>query len=116
MLLDVKHRMLLLQILPSEGDYVTLKVIRDQQNLLSLSEEEHKRLNIKREGDMYTWKEEDDVPVDIPMGEAATGVVKMALRTLNEKGRLKMEFLPLYEHFWEGKDWPPSPDGQTEST
>lgn len=116
MLLNVKQRLLLLNILPKEGDYVTLKVIRDQQSLLSFGEEEFKRLNIKREGDTYTWKEEDDIPVDIPMGEAAVGVIKMALRMLNEKGQLKIEFLPLYEHFWEGKKWPPSSDGQTEST
>ncbi len=107
MLLNVKQRLLLLNILPDEGTYDTLKIVRDQQNLLSFTEEELKRLKIRREGDMYQWDEAADEPVDISMGEMASNMIKMALRRLDSEGQLKVEFLPLYEHFVEGEEWSP---------
>lgn len=107
MLLTVKERLLLLNILPSESGYITLKVIRAQQDLLSFSDEELQRLGVKREGDMYTWDEGVDEPVDIEISESARDIIKQALRQLDSGGQLKMEFLPLYEHFVEGEEWPP---------
>ncbi len=107
MLLNVKQRLLLLNIIPDEGNYDTLKIVRDQQNLLSFNEEELKRLKIVREGEMYQWDEAADEPVDISIGEMAFNVIKTALRRLNDEGKLQMEFLPLYEYFVEGEDWLP---------
>lgn len=107
MLLNVKQRLLLMNILPGESDYITLKVIREQQDRLGFSDEELIRLKVERDGDMYRWDEAADEPVDIEIGESARGVIKMALRRLDQEGRLKAEFLPLYEHFIEGEDWPP---------
>ncbi len=107
MLLNVKQRLLLMNILPSESNYITLKVIRRQEEFLSFSEEELQRLKVEKDGDMYHWDEAADEPVDIEIGESARGVIKLALRQLDQEGRLKAEFLPLYEHFIEGEDWPP---------
>ncbi len=107
MLLNVKQRLLLLNILPDESNYLTLKIIREQQNLLSFSDEELTGLKVKREGDLYTWDEKNEPPpMDIEIGEAARGVIKLAFRRLDNDGQLKVEFLPLYEHFIEGEDWP----------
>lgn len=107
MLLNVKQRLLLLNILPNEGNYDTLKIVRDQQDALSFTEEEYKGLQIKRDGDRYTWDEANDPLVDIPIGEVAVSIIRRALRLLDEEGLLKVEFLPLYEHFVEGEEWPP---------
>ncbi|KKL98668.1 hypothetical protein LCGC14_1822120 [marine sediment metagenome] len=106
MLLNVKQRLLLLNILPDEGNYDTLRIVRDQQNLLSFNEEEIKRLKIRREGEMYQWDEATDEPVEIVIGEVAFNMIKRSLRQLDTQGQLKVEFLPLYEHFVEGEDWP----------
>ena len=105
MLLNVKQRLLLLNILPNEGSYDVLKIVRDQQALLSFTDEEHKRLKIQQRDGMFVWDESADAPVEVHIGEIAATVVKRALRQLNEEGQLQMEFLPLYEHFVEGKDW-----------
>lgn len=107
MLLKVKDRLLLLNTLPGESDYITLKVIREVQDNLSFSDDELTRLKVTKTEDMYTWDEEIDEFVDVEIGESARGLIKQELRKLNEQGQLKMEFLPLYEHFWEGEEWPP---------
>ncbi len=107
MLLNVKQRLLLLNILPSESNYIELKIIREQQERLSFSDEELRRLKVKREGDMYNWDESADEPVEIEINESARGILKVAFRQLDQQGQLKVEFLPLYEHFIEGEDWAP---------
>lgn len=108
MLLNVKQRLLLLNILPDEANYITLKIIREQQGRLSFSDEELQRLKVKRQGDMYTWDESLDEPVEIEINESARGIIKLAFRQLDQQGQLKVEFLSLYEHFIEGEGWPPS--------
>ena len=114
MLLNVKQRLLLLNILPSESNYIELKVIREQQERLSFSDEELQRLKVKRQGDIYTWDESLDEPVEIEINESARGIIKIAFRQLDQQGQLKVEFLPLYEHFIEGEDWPPQEATDTE--
>ena len=85
---------------------------------LSFSEEELKEKFIRQSGDTYTWgdPENEDViaaaeavnqPVDIPIGERAFDVIKSSLNATNREGKLLMEFIPLYEHFVEGKEWKP---------
>jgi hypothetical protein len=107
MLLNVKQRLLLLNILPDQANYIELKVIRQQQERLSFSDEELQRLKVKRQGDVYTWDESLDKPVDVEINESARGIIKLAFRQLDQQGQLKVEFLPLYEHFIEGEEWPP---------
>ena len=108
MLLTIKHRLLLLNILPSNGNYDTLLIIREQQDLLGITGEEHERLGVKRVGDMVVWDESKDVPVEIEITKIAGHIIKRELTRLNDDGRLQMEFLPLYEHFVGGEEWSPA--------
>ncbi len=110
MLLTIKYRLLLMNILPDNGNYDTLKIVRKQQELLGISEEEHKRLNVRREGDLIQWDESQDEPVEIEIGEVAGHIIKRELTRLDSEGQLQMEFLPLYEYFVDGTDWHLNPD------
>jgi hypothetical protein len=107
MLLTIKYRLLLMNILPDEGNYDTLKIVREQQDHLGISEEEHKRLKVRREGSIIQWDESQDAPVEIEIGEVAGHIIKRELTRLDSEGLLQMEFLSLYEYFVEGEDWLP---------
>ncbi|KKL27872.1 hypothetical protein LCGC14_2380770, partial [marine sediment metagenome] len=63
-------------------------------------------LKVKRVGDIIQWDESQDAPVEIEIGEVAGHIIKRELTRLDSEGQLQMEFLPLYEHFVEGEDWP----------
>lgn len=104
MLLRVKSRILLLNVLPAMGGFDTLRIVRELQSALSFSEEEHKKLDFKQIGEMTRWKEED-ASVDVPMGEKAADVIKDALRELDSRKKLSADLMPLYEHFVLGEDW-----------
>lgn len=51
MKLTIPERLVLVTILPAEGDYTTLKLVRKLRESLSFSEEEHKQLNFRNRFD-----------------------------------------------------------------
>jgi len=99
MLLSVFDRLILLNILPKEGDITTLKIIRTLKDNLSFSEDEHKSLEFKHEGDQIAWQQGADIPKEIEIGEKATDIIIESLKSLNKAKKLTEAHLPLYEKF-----------------
>ena len=97
MKLSVADRLTLLNVLPKEGDYTTLKIVRKLRDDLSFSEEEHKILQFQKDGEMVRWNDMEDTEIDI--GEKATDVIQQAFKELDKQGKLHMEYLDLYERF-----------------
>jgi len=108
MRLLVNERLSLLGILPREGDYTTLKIIRDLQESLSFTEEEHKRLNFKQvenpetKSMLVSWDMPEDVELlyaEIPIGKKAETIIHDLLEKMNTEKRLTEQFFSLYEKF-----------------
>jgi hypothetical protein len=98
MKLTVNDRLILLGVIPLQGDFTTLKIIRNMRDELSFSEEEHKKLNFRQEGEMMFWEEglEDK---EVNFGEKATDIIIDAFKKLNEQKKLRIEQMELYEKF-----------------
>lgn len=99
--LSVGERLVLLSVLPVEGDFVTLKIVRDLRGDLSFSEEELKELGIVQSEGMVQWADGKNTTKDVPIGEKATDIIGDALKKLNEAKILREEHIPLYEKFIE---------------
>jgi hypothetical protein len=101
MKLSVYERLLLLNILPKEGDYTTLKILRVLKEDLSFSEEEHKALEFSQESgtSVVHWKTEGETMKEVLIGEKATDIIVGALKALDAKKKLQEEHMPLYERF-----------------
>jgi len=99
--LNVKDRLLLLSILPKEGNITTLKIVRKLREDLSFSEEEHKAFEIKIEGNMTLWNQEKAVSKNIDIGEKANDVIVEALNALSKNSKLREEHLPIWDLFVE---------------
>lgn len=97
--LGVADRLRLLSILPSEGNLVTLKIVRDLQQELSFSEAELTALKVRQEGTRVMWDETAETLKAIPIGEKATDIIVDRLKELNRQQKLTLEILPLYERF-----------------
>ena len=95
--LSVSDRLILLSILPQEGDLTTLRIVRDLQSALSFSEDEHKTLKFRQEGEKVLWDEQP--PADIDIGPRAHVLVADTLKDLGAKKKLQLKQLPLYEKF-----------------
>ena len=99
MKLNVMDRLVLLNTLPKEGDFTTLKIVRTMREDLSFTEEEHKALEFKQEGDSVRWNQAADVERDINFGEKATDIIVEVLKKLNSDKKLAEQHYRLYELF-----------------
>ena len=102
--LNVAERLVLLNILPAEGDLITLRVVRKMREDLSFSEGEIAALELKQEGTLYHWKREADVPREIALGPKAREIVRERLETLNKDKKLTEQHLTLCDKFEVGKE------------
>lgn len=105
MKLTVQERVMLGNILPQEGNFVTLKVLRNLKMDLSFSEAETKKWAIATRDGQVNWRllNEKNKPIDqeaeIEIGEKAKDIIVLALAKLNEEKKLRDEHYTLYERF-----------------
>ena len=99
--LTVVERLVLLNILPKEGNFSTLKLVRKMREDLSFDELENKRLNFIQEGEMVRWNESAVQIKEIGIGEKMTDLIVETLKELDKKEQLKEDHFTLYEKFVE---------------
>lgn len=98
MKLTVIERLLALSLLPTEGDFTTIKLIRQAREALSFNEEEHKKLQFRQEGEQTLWNQIEIVK-DIPLGDLVTELIKTELKKLDDEKKLTNDHFSVYEKF-----------------
>jgi hypothetical protein len=101
MILDVLERLVLLSILPKEGDFTTLKIVRKLREDLSFTEEEHAVLKFEdvENGGGVKWNYTAEDSKEIQIGEKASDVISKVLEKLSSDKKLGEHHLSLYEKF-----------------
>ena len=99
--LGVKDRLILLGVLPKEGNITTLKIVRKLREELSFNEEEHKLLNFREKAGMTVWDFKLAVKKNIEIGEKATDMIVEVMKGLDKNKKLHEDHLPLWEIFME---------------
>jgi hypothetical protein len=102
------ERINLLNIIPKEGSAMTLRIVRDLQTALALTEAEYKEFIEKvpmQNGSAMEVVKADKMNTkkDVAIGEKAQDVIVEALKALSEKKQLHISCLGLYERFVEKK-------------
>ena len=97
--LSVLDRLVLLKILPREGDYASLKILTNLRLSLAFTEDEIKAWEIKEDPDNQRTLWKVDGVADIPIGERATDIIVDALKKLNREKKLSVEDMTIYEKF-----------------
>lgn len=100
MKLTVAERLILLGLLPKEGNFTMIKLVRELRENLSFTEKEHKALEFNNTDGNITWKETVQ-PKDIQIGEVLTIEIKGILKKMDEEKKLTEQVLTLYEKFME---------------
>ncbi len=98
--LSVLERVLLLGVLPKEGDITTLRIVQQLREELSFSEEEHQVLGFvaNEATNQLTW---NPLPLTqhVTLGPKAQALITEALERLNREKKLTAEFIGLYDRF-----------------
>lgn len=99
MKLNLNERFAVLQIIPQEGSFATLKITNDLKMALAPSEAEHKEFEITTEGEMLKWNVKGTEDREIKIGEMATDMIVTALKKLDGEKKLTQSQFSIYEKF-----------------
>ena len=97
--LNVGERLILCSILPKEGSFVTLKVIRGLINKLGLSAQELKEYDVKEENGLARWNSKGLEYKDFDFEEVEYDMIKKQLKELDSQNKLTNETVSLFEKF-----------------
>ena len=103
----VLERLVLLNVLPKEGNFTTLKLVRQLREALSFDELEHKKLNFIQDKDQVRWNESANVVKNFEVGETVMKMIADTLEKMDKEEKLRDEHFSLYEKF---VDKPPKVD------
>ena len=101
MKLDVRERLILLSVLPAEGNFITLKVVRKLKDDLSFSEEEIKQYKFVQKENQVTWNDKVEQEKLVTIGTQAKIIIQDALKKLDEDKKLRDEHFTIFEKFVE---------------
>ena len=133
MRLEVFERLVLMNILPQEGDFITLKLVRKLREALAFNEKEIAEINfrnhwncpkcskveISREmpkcpdcdiymvlGGQVTWDDDKAKKVlkDVFMGNKMLSLCESTLKKLSDEQKLTDQHMSLYSKFVEGAE------------
>ena len=99
--LTLSDRFALLGILPVEGSFATLKIVRKLREQMSLTEAEIKEHKVVQQGDQITWNNGEKT-TEMEFGEFAENMIKNQLKKMNETNKLEDRHFVIYEKFVEG--------------
>ena len=97
--LTVLERLVLSNVLPKEGNFTTLKLVRQLREALSFDELEHKKLGFIQKGDQVKWNEKVSIVKDFDIGETMMKLIAETLTKMDKEEKLRDEHFSLYEKF-----------------
>lgn len=100
----VKERLMLLSVMPGQGNLTALRLIRQVREELGFDEEEHRDLGLVIEGNSYRWDDKAEAkagPKDVEMGKVVQDIILRAFEALDAGEQLELVHLDLYERFIE---------------
>jgi len=99
--LTLFERFVGLGLLPAEGNYITLKIVRELQMEFAPTEEEAKLAGLFEVANGGTDAENWDAvaPKEIIFGDIAKGIIVSALEELDKEEKLLQQHFSLYEKF-----------------
>ena len=97
MKLSVYDRLILLNVLPAEGDITTLRIIRDLSKELGFSDKEYQKLSIRQEGGTVQWDTTVESDKDIEIGVTGSALLLDVLQKMSDGETLSLSQLDIYE-------------------
>ncbi len=96
----VKDRLLLVNILPSQGSFEDLIISKDIKSKIDFKQEDLELYEIKTiENNNVTWSAEKDTWIEIEFTEAEKNFISTTLKKLSEDKKLNVDLIDLYKFF-----------------
>jgi hypothetical protein len=101
MKLKIVDRINILQVLPTEESFATLKIVRKIVENVGLTDADFKEYEIKEfpEENRMVWNEDNDVEKEFTFGEKSYSIIRDALIKLDKDKKITNQFYSTYEKF-----------------
>jgi len=99
MKLSIKERIILLNCLPSRGDFTTMTIKKDIVDKIKITQEEVKRLKIKDSNGVLTWDFTKEKENEVKLTKLEIKVIKDELNKLDDKKELTDDTYNLFKIF-----------------
>lgn len=100
--LNLHERLTLLNLIPRENNFSTLRIIRKFTKDLGITDEEHKEFDITQKDEKISWNVERGLKEkEFEIGEVANVLIVEALKKLDTDKKLEQIHFSLYEKFVE---------------
>jgi len=97
--LSVLERLIVLSILPAEGSFANLKLLRIAKENLSFTETENKELNFQQVDGQLKWMDGAVEDKDVEIGEVITQMIVKELEKMDDEEKLAADHITIYEKF-----------------
>lgn len=103
--LNLPERLVLLDVLPKEGNFLAMRTMRKLRESLALSPEEIDEYEVKIGENRISWNpQKSEFFKEFDFEEYVVGVIKLKLKELSEKEKLEEKHITLFEKFVEGEE------------
>src|SRR3990167_4165132 len=107
MQLLVQERIALLGLLPQQGDFATLKILRVLREELSFSSEEHELLEfVDTAENQIAWDGTKDPLKEFTFTRKETAIIEEALKKADKQKSLSFEHFSVFEKFFPEEEEP----------
>jgi hypothetical protein len=96
--MGIMDRIVLMQVLPPEGNLITMRVLREFKAQLDFTADEIKAREIRTEGGMMQWNGEGDKKI-VEVSAAVRDIIKAAFKKLDDEKKITVQMLPVYDLF-----------------
>jgi len=97
--LNVGERLVTISILPRNSTFIEMKVIQGLIGKLSLSNEDIISYGITEKDGQVHWNDKGKEPSEFNLDQIEVALIKKTLQSLDEKGEITQEIIPVYEKF-----------------
>lgn len=99
MLLSVKERIVISNILPKQSSFMDYGILQDLKQDLSFSEDERERMEMKQDGDYVIWNQEKEEKKNIKIGKRGIEIIISSLKRLDEENKIDNHNADVYKRF-----------------
>lgn len=102
--LSVGDRLVLLSMLPREGDLITLRTVRDAKTTISFSDAEREALKLKSKPDgTVEWDTSVEQESSIALTDSAFEVILTRFDQMDKEKKIPLSYLDTYEKLMQFK-------------
>lgn len=101
--LDTKERLVLLAVLPLQGELTTMRTVRDIRQLLEFNESEQSALKFEQSSEGTKWNASAEVKRDFDITPLMSRLILDSFSKLDKEGKIELVHIAVYDRFLDGK-------------